>query len=122
MLSDDDDYDSGFDWDYLAGFTGRLPVNQRLKRSLDDHSSSNNACCKFCNTGSLHWQNTERGWRLFEQSGVMHLCRKPASKSAFVETETVRIPIDVLVQLVDPCATLDEVLESIKKIRKLLPD
>ena len=121
MISDEDDYESGFSWDYPAGFTGRPPVKERLRASIENHSlSSKTACCKFCNAGNLRWQSTEHGWRLFEQSGVMHLCRQTTSKPVFVET--VPIPIDVLVQLVDPCATLDEVLKSIMKIRKLLPD
>jgi len=30
--------------------------------------------CRYCGTGGFHWEETERGWRLFDAGGNMHLC------------------------------------------------
>jgi len=37
--------------------------------------TSNPITCKYCNETGLHWEKTEKGWRLFEDEGQMHSCR-----------------------------------------------
>lgn len=37
--------------------------------------------CTKCGANNLHWQNTERGWRLFHQDGERHDCAGGISKS-----------------------------------------
>lgn len=32
--------------------------------------------CRRCNGRNLHWQQTDRGWRLFESNGKEHCCGK----------------------------------------------
>lgn len=36
--------------------------------------------CKRCGTGGLHWEETEKGWRLFSDLG-MHSCTRAATYS-----------------------------------------
>ena len=34
--------------------------------------------CAYCNKPRLHWQMTEKGWRLFDENNNMHSCSKHA--------------------------------------------
>jgi len=43
------------------------------RRSGDDCPSCN--VCKYCGCDGLDWRNTERGWRLYDLRGNVHLCR-----------------------------------------------
>ena len=32
--------------------------------------------CQYCGQGGLHWEHTERGWRLHDVNQEMHTCDK----------------------------------------------
>lgn len=32
--------------------------------------------CRHCLCGGLHWQQTEKGWRLFTSQGEIHHCSR----------------------------------------------
>jgi hypothetical protein len=33
--------------------------------------------CKYCKTSNLHWEQHDGKWRLYDQSGTLHTCKKP---------------------------------------------
>ena len=100
-----------------AGWAGRPNGPRAYKKS---------AVCKYCNRGNLTWKSTENGWRLFDDN-KLHVCRTSRLSNYTKDVdanneESADIPISLLSQLVDPCATLDEVQEAIRKIRKIMPN
>ena len=41
-------------------------------------------CCKYCGEDLLLWRRDEEDrWRLFDEDGVRHQCKKPTIKKAF---------------------------------------
>jgi hypothetical protein len=60
--------------------------------SMDDYAfgfpsyeeNRDNRRCRYCEEGDLHWEETNNGWRLFDDEGDMHDCRQqPASIDDF---------------------------------------
>lgn len=41
---------------------------------LEDSEEPVEVQCAYCNRKGLHWQETERGWRLATPSGKLHTC------------------------------------------------
>ena len=33
--------------------------------------------CKYCGADGLHWKETKKGWRLFEDKKKQHVCKFP---------------------------------------------
>ncbi len=33
--------------------------------------------CQRCGEGGLHWEETDRGWRLYNEDGDRHTCESP---------------------------------------------
>jgi len=31
--------------------------------------------CKFCKVSGLHWEDTDSGWRLFDENDELHHCQ-----------------------------------------------
>lgn len=62
-----DEYSDGLDFDMVP----RIKVNYKT--------------CKFCHIGSLHWEETKKGWRLFDDHGKIHNCSvNPLKKEELV--------------------------------------
>lgn len=60
-ISDLEAYDMGLvdEWGVL-----QLPGHQKA------------TACKYCKKKPLYWEETERGWRLFDLEGKMHSCKE----------------------------------------------
>lgn len=39
--------------------------------------------CKYCGEHPLLWEETDKGWRLFDEMGDMHDCLRPQAASEF---------------------------------------
>ncbi len=46
--------------------------------SLDEFSGTvgeEGVACRYCGTAFLYWGETDKGWRLFNNEGNIHLCK-----------------------------------------------
>lgn len=56
--------------------------------SLDEYGEADSdprfVCCKYCGEDPLLWGRDEDDrWRLFDEDGILHQCKKPTIKKAF---------------------------------------
>lgn len=64
-------------WDDANGVEGDFFGNvmyDETTGAFEGPGYSQPKTCRYCGARGLHWESTERGWRLFGDDG-MHVCR-----------------------------------------------
>jgi hypothetical protein len=62
----------------------------------DDDGYTREITCKFCEQEGLHWEETDRGWRLFSSNGKQHFCRKTEHAKLLTKPDNDAIMSDVV--------------------------
>lgn len=53
-------------------------MEQRDSLAAEGHYHNETKTCRYCGAKGLHWDKTDRGWRLFADDGEMHSCQRTA--------------------------------------------
>ena len=57
-----------------------------LESEPDDWEDEAGTTCRYCSEGNLWWEETSKGWRLFNEDGIVHTC-KQYTKEQYVNND-----------------------------------
>jgi len=71
----------GLDDDSMASYYAEQGFNAMLSGELEDNEPLP-VTCRCCGKRDLHWVDTGEGWRLADDEGKVHRCKKYERRNA----------------------------------------
>lgn len=56
-------------------------MDQRDSFEAEGYEPEEDKTCRYCGTSGFHWEETDRGWRLHDAGGNVHLCAQGLTRN-----------------------------------------